>query len=322
MEETIGSRSEIKERDASCIPTLSMEEKIMYVSMKEMLWHAHTHRYAVMAINCVNMEQAKAIIESAEEEHSPVIINISPRQLKAHGYGYIMVPMIQALAKRASVPIAFNLDHGANFEDITQALQWDFSSVMIDASSYEFEENIRRTSMIASLAHGMGKSCEAELGHVGLAANADGQNVDYFTNVAQAQEFVERTHCDCLAVAIGTAHGAYPKGMIPQLDFERLKQLKEALNMPLVLHGGSGAGEENIRKAVACGINKINVCTDLMKHAKEALIKTLADEPDIEYMELNMAVEEAMKDFIKDYMRMIGSSQQYIFEQHDGPELD
>ena len=89
-----------------------------------------------------------------------------------------------------------------------------------------------------------------------------------------------------------------------------------------VLHGGSGAGEENIQKAVACGINKINVCTDLMKHAKEALIKTLADEPDIEYMELNMAVEDAMKDFIKAYMRFIGSSQQYIFDKHIGPELD
>ena len=294
----------------------------MYVSMKDMLWHAHQHHYAVMAINCVNMEQAKAIIESAEEESSPVIINISPRQLKAHGYGYIMVPMIQALAKQASVPVAFNLDHGANFEDIAQALKWGFSSVMIDASSYDFEENIRRTSMVSTLAHSLGKSCEAELGHVGLAANADGQNIDYYTHVMQAKEFVERTGCDCLAVAIGTAHGAYPKGMIPQLDFERLTQLKHALNMPLVLHGGSGAGEENIQKAVACAINKINVCTDLMKHAKEALIKTLADEPDIEYMELNMAVEDAMKDFIKAYMRFIGSSQQYIFDKHIGPELD
>lgn len=294
----------------------------MYVSMKEMLWHAHIHHYAVMAINCVNMEQAKAIIESAEEEHSPVIINISPRQLKAHGYGYIMVPMIRALAERASVPIAFNLDHGANYEDIVQALKWGFSSVMIDASSYEFEENISRTSMVATLAHAMGKSCEAELGHVGLAAHADGQNVDYFTNVEQAQEFVKRTGCDCLAVAIGTAHGTYPKGMIPQLDFERLKELKATLQMPLVLHGGSGAGEANIKQAVACGINKINVCTDLMKYAKEALIKTLTDQPHIEYMELNETVEEAMKDFIKNYMQMIGSSHQYIFEKDTGVALD
>ena len=230
----------------------------MYVSMKDMLLHAHRNNYAVMAINCVNMEQVKAVIESAEEEKSAVIINISPRQMKAHGYGYIMAPLIENLAKRASVPVAFNLDHGANFEDITAAMQYGFSSVMIDSSSYEFEENVRRTQQIASLAHGMGLSCEAELGHVGQAAQADDSNVDLYTNVKQAKEFVERTNCDCLAVAIGTAHGAYPKGMIPKLDFERLKELKAELDMPLVLHGGSGAGEENIRKAVACGINKIN----------------------------------------------------------------
>ena len=121
----------------------------MYVSMKDMLLHAHRNNYAVMAINCVNMEQVKAVIESAEEEKSAVIINISPRQMKAHGYGYIMAPLIENLAKRASVPVAFNLDHGANFEDITAAMQYGFSSVMIDSSSYEFEENVRRTQQIA-----------------------------------------------------------------------------------------------------------------------------------------------------------------------------
>ena len=254
----------------------------MYVSMKDMLLHAHHNNYAVMAINCVNMEQVKAVIESAEEEKSAVIINISPRQMKAHGYGYIMAPLIENLAKRASVPVAFNLDHGANFEDITAAMQYGFSSVMIDSSSYEFEENVRRTQQIASLAHGMGLSCEAELGHVGQAAQADDSNVDLYTNVKQAKEFVERTNCDCLAVAIGTAHGAYPKGMIPKLDFERLKELKAEL----------------------------------------ASIATLKENPQIDYMDLCIAVEDAMKDFIKSYMRVIGSSGRYSFEKHNGPELD
>lgn len=201
-------------------------------------------------------------------------------------------------------------------------MQYGFSSVMIDSSSYEFEENVRRTQQIASLAHGMGLSCEAELGHVGQAAQADDSNVDLYTNVKQAKEFVERTNCDCLAVAIGTAHGAYPKGMIPKLDFERLKELKAELDMPLVLHGGSGAGEENIRKAVACGINKINVCTDLMRHATNASIATLKENPQIDYMDLCIAVEDAIKDFIKSYMRVIGSSGRYSFEKHNGPELD
>ena len=187
---------------------------------------------------------------------------------------------------------------------------------------FPLEENIRRVSAVCALAHEKGLSVEAELGHVGIAANADGQNADYYTNVGQAKEFVERTGCDCLAVAIGTAHGSYPKNMIPKLDFDRLRELKETLDMPLVLHGGSGAGEENIRRAVACGINKINVCTDLMNYAKESLVKTLKEQPDIQYMELNEAVEEAMKTFIKNFMRLIGSSGRYTFEKSEGLDLD
>lgn len=294
----------------------------MYVSMKDMLWHAHDNNYAVMAINVVNMEQVKACIESAEEEHSAVILNISPRQMKAHAYPYILAPMVKDLAERANVPVALNLDHGVNMEDIITTIQCGYSSVMVDASSYDFEENVRRVQAVSTLAHAKGLSVEAELGHVGVAANADGQNEDYFTNVAQAKEFVERTKCDCLAVAIGTAHGSYPKGMIPKLDFERLSELKATLKMPLVLHGGSGAGEENIKKAVACGINKINVCTDLMNHAKDSMLKVLEEQPEIQYMELNEAIEEAMKDFIKNYMRLIGSNNRYTFEKHIGPELD
>lgn len=294
----------------------------MYVSMKDMLWHAHNNNYAVMAINCVNMEQAKAIIQSAEEERSAVIFNISPRQMKAHGHGEILAPMIRGMAERVSVPVAFNLDHGANLEDITAAMSYGFSSVMIDASGFAFEENVRRTQIVASMAHGMGLSCEAELGHVGLAKEADNEKEDLYTNPEQAKEFAERTGCDCLAVAIGTAHGSYPKGFVPRLDFERLALLKETLQMPLVLHGGSGAGEENIKKAVACGINKINVCTDLFKHARIATAKTLEENPEIDYMDLCIAAQNAMKEFIKSYMRIIGSSGQYDFEQYQGPELD
>ena len=294
----------------------------MYTSMKDMLLHAHKNHYAVMAINVVDMEQVKACIEAAEEEHSAVILNISPRQMKAHAYPYIMAPMVQNLAERAEVPVALDIDHGVNMEDIVTAIHCGYSSVMVDASSYDFEENIRRVSAVVALAHAKGISVEAELGHVGVAANADGQNADLYTNVDQAEEFVNRTQCDCLAVAIGTAHGSYPKNMIPKLDFERLTELKNRLNIPLVLHGGSGAGEENIRKAVACGINKINVCTDLMNHAKDSMIKVLQEQPDIQYMEWHEAAEEAMKDFIKDYMRMIGSSNRYTFDKFTGEELD
>ncbi|MCI8662141.1 MAG: class II fructose-bisphosphate aldolase [Hungatella sp.] len=294
----------------------------MFVSMKEMLIHAHENGYAVMAVNCVNMEQVKACIESAEEECSPIILNISPRQMREHGHSYALPPVVKSMAERAGVPVAFNLDHGSAYEDFVTALKAGFSSVMIDASACEFEENVRRTQMIAALAHGCGKSCEAELGHVGNAEAGDEANTDYYTNPEQAKEFVDRTHCDCLAVAIGTAHGSYPKGMVPKLDFERLALLKKTLNMPLVLHGGSGAGEENIRRAVACGINKINVNTDVMAHAVEEIKAALKENPDYNYMDLCMRTEDAMKDFIRRYMRMIGSSMRYTFSRPEGPELD
>lgn len=294
----------------------------MYVSMKEMLWHAHDNNYAVMAINVVNMEQVKACIESAEEEYSAVILNVSPRQMKAHAYPEVMVAMTKTLAEKVSVPVALNIDHGVNVEDIVMVINSGYSSVMVDASSYDYEENIRRVRTVTALAHANDLSVEAELGHVGVAEQGDGQNEDYFTDVNQAKEFVRQTKCDCLAVAIGTAHGSYPKGMIPKLDFQRLKEIKKELQIPLVLHGGSGAGEENIKKAVACGINKINVCTDLMNHAKAKMLEIINEQPDIQYMELNMGVEDAMKDFIKKYMRMIGSNNRYIFENHNGPELD
>lgn len=287
----------------------------MYVSMKDMLEHARLHGYAVMAVNCINMEEVKACIESAVEERSPIILNISPRQMRVHGHCDAMQPMIQRMAERADVPIAFNLDHGTKLEDITNAIRDGFTSVMIDASSCSYEENVYRTQQAAAMAHAKGLSCEAELGHVGDAGEGDDANTDYYTNVAQAVSFVEQSGCDCLAVAIGTAHGSYPKGMIPSLDFNRLQELKAALKVPLVLHGGSGAGEDNIRKAVDCGINKINVNTDIMLHAVEVMKKALQEDPNYNYMDLMVLVEDAIKAYVKPYMRLIRSSGRYAF--HD-----
>jgi fructose-bisphosphate aldolase class II len=293
----------------------------MYTSMKEMLWHASENKYAVMAINCVDMEQARAICYAAELEHAPVIIDISPRQMKAHATPEVMAQMIKSIAEPLTVPVALNLDHGGEYGDIVRCIQAGFSSVMIDSSSFPFEENVRRASLVASLAHAHGMSCEAELGHVGVAAAGDGRTADMYTNVEQAVEFVNRTHCDCLAVAIGTAHGAYPEGFVPQLDFNRLKELKDALQMPLVLHGGSGAGTENIQRCVELGINKINVCTDLFKFQRAAVHEKLNEEPGIDYMDIQMWGEEAAIGFIRDYMRTIGCSGRYTFEGN-GEELD
>lgn len=286
----------------------------MYVSMKEMLWHACANKYAVMAINCTDMEQARAICYAAAAECAPVIIDISPRQMKAHATPEVMVPMIRAIAEPLDVPVALNLDHGGEYKDIVRCIKAGFSSVMVDASSYDFEENVRRVSQIVALAHAHGVSVEAELGHVGQAAAGDGRSADMYTNVEQAREFVERTGCDCLAIAIGTAHGAYPDDFVPHLDFDRLAELKEALKMPLVLHGGSGAGEENIRRVVELGINKINVCTDLFKHQRKAMHDKLNEQPSIDYMDIQMHGEQAATEYIRAYMRMIGSSNRYQFD--------
>ncbi len=289
----------------------------MYVNMKYILDAANRDNYAVMAVNSVNMEIARAVIEAAEEEHSPIILQFGVGQMKTLAHPSEMFPIIKAMAERASVPVCLNLDHGPSLESVIDALHWGFSNVMIDASSLPFEENVSRSRIVADLAHGMGVSVEAELGHVGQAVDGDGKTADMYTNVAQAKEFVERTGVDALAVAIGTAHGKYPAGYVPVLDFNRLAELKAELKMPLVLHGGSGSGEENLRKAVAGGINKINVCTDVFHVAEMAIKNAWEENPDYNYMEVEAKAEAAVKQYIKEYIHIIGSNDRYTFEAAD-----
>ena len=285
----------------------------MLVSMKSILDHANEHTYGVMAVNSINIEMVRAVITAAEEERSPIIVQMGPGQIAKHAHLDEIVPVVKELAEKATVPVAYKLDHGSKLEDEIRAIQYGFTNVMIDASSLPFEENIKQTSTIVSLAHPMGISVEAELGHVGQAADGDGRTDDMYTNVAQAREFVDRTKVDALAVAIGTAHGNYPKGYVPVLDFNRLAELKDELQMPLVLHGGSGSGEENLRKAVAGGINKINVCTDAFHAAKDAMTDLLAEDPKADFMALQIAAEAGVKKFVKNYIHIIGSNDQYVY---------
>lgn len=289
----------------------------MLVNMKYILDNANRDGYAVMAVNSVNMEMARAVIEAASEEHSPIIVQMGKGQMSKLAHAEDIVPMIIDMAERVDIPVCLNLDHGPDFQTEVDAMHNGFTNVMIDASSLPYEENVRRTRMIVDLAHAQGISVEAELGHVGQAADGDGQSSDMYTNVEQAKDFVARTGIDALAVAIGTAHGKYPAGYVPKLDFQRLAELKEALKMPLVLHGGSGSGEENIRKAVAGGINKINVCTDAFHAAEVAMKEKWEKEPGTDYLNIMMVAEAAIKKFVKEYIRMIGSNDRYIFEFAD-----
>ena len=286
----------------------------MLVNMKGILDAANRDGYAIMAVNSVNMEMARAVIEAAEEMHSPIIVQMGRGQMTKLAHPQDILPMIIPMAERADVPVCLNLDHGPDFETAVSAVHYGFTNLMIDASSLPFEENVRRTRIIVDLAHAKGISVEAELGHVGQAADGDGRTDSMYTNVAQAVEFVERTGVDALAVAIGTAHGKYPAGFVPKLDFDRLAELKAALRMPLVLHGGSGSGNENIRRAVAGGINKINVCTDAFHAAEMAMKEKWEMEPQTDYLGIMMVAEAAIKAFVKDYIAMIGSANRYTFD--------
>ncbi|MFD1671021.1 ketose-bisphosphate aldolase [Agrilactobacillus yilanensis] len=287
----------------------------MLVTMKSILDEANKKNYGVMAMNSVNMEMIRAGITAANEEHAPLIIQIGPGQMGNLGHKEEIVPMIKELSDRAYVPIALNLDHCGDLEIIIDCIKHGFTNVMFDGSSLPYEENLEKTKLVCAFAHANGCSVEAELGHVGQASDDDDHNLDLYTDPEQAIEFVNETGVDALAVAIGTAHGNYPKGRTPKIDFERLQLLKESLNMPLVLHGGSGSGEENIKKAVKYGINKINVATDAFAVAKQSMLDALDKDSSLDYIHVCMAAEAGVKRFVRNYVRTTGSSNQYVFKE-------
>lgn len=227
---------------------------------------------AVGLFNTVNMEMARGTIAAAEELGSPVVIGTAEVLLP---YGpleelsWLLLPM----AKRASVPVVVHLDHGLKYETCVKALELGFSSVMYDCSTDEYEENVRKVAEMAKIAHSYGATIEAELGHVGDNPASDSASVGtvpekFYTSPEQARDFVERTGVDALAVAVGTAHGAYK--FPPKLDFERITRIREATPVPLVLHGGSGLSDSDFREAVRRGIAKINIFTDVNAAAAKA----------------------------------------------------
>lgn len=287
----------------------------MLVTMKSILEKANEDNYGIMAMNSVNMEMIRAALMAAEEEHSPFIIQIGPMQMKNLGHSEEIVPMVQELSDRLKIPVALNLDHCGDLDIIIKCIKAGFTNVMFDGSNLPYQENIEKTRIVVSYAHANGVSVEAELGHVGQAVDNDDSKLDLYTDPKQAIDFVKATQVDALAVAIGTAHGNYPKGRIPKIDFQRLQELKKVLKMPLVLHGGSGSGDENISKAVKYGINKVNVATDAFKCAKSCITASLNKQPDLDYIHLCMSVETGLKHFVKSYIHILNSFNRYTFSQ-------
>ena len=230
------------------------------VKVVDLLKHATAHKYAVAAINVFNYESILWVVKAAEQERTPVIIQFFP------GFdSHIPLRFVAAIAKdfaqKSEAPIAVHLDHSHTAEIAIAGIRDGFSSVMIDGSSKPFDENVAITSEVVKVARIFGVDVEAELGHVGSGTNAgDFTNEDLFTRVEDTVQFVERTGCDSLAIAVGNAHGAYVQA--PNLDFERIAAIRELAGVPLVMHGGSDIPEDQIRRAVELGIAKFNIATE------------------------------------------------------------
>ncbi len=276
----------------------------MLVTTKEMFEKSRKEGYAIVAPDFWDSNSCKAYVETAEELGVPVILSFA----QAHSE---MLSVEEALhiakyyAEKASVPVAIHLDHGLDVETVKKAVDLGYTSVMIDASAQPYEVNVARTKEVCDYAHAHGVVVEAELGHVGSGdvitsenkeALADDHNI--YTEVEMAKKFVEETGVDSLAVSIGTSHGLY-KGT-PVIDFDRLHELRAALPVPLVLHGGSGSGNENLERCATEGISKINVFTDFTV----AAIESSKSEDYINWYKLILDSDKAIKDKLAFYFKL------------------
>lgn len=269
----------------------------------EILKYADQQKKCVIGFDAFNLESIKWIIETAEEEQVPVIMMIYPGDR-------VMMPLstfaavTHDLASKVSVPVGLMLDHGPDFATCMEAVKGGFTSMMIDTSHLDFEENVRQTAEVVKTCHALGIDVEGELGHVGIASReSDYKNADNFTTVDNALEFIDRTGVDFLAVSIGTAHGSYVSA--PQLDLNRLEQINAATDIPLVLHGGTGVPEDQLKAAFARGINKLNYATGYKLKLYE-VAKQIMDKGEIRprMSDLMMAMQEPMHDFIRSIMRL------------------
>lgn len=279
----------------------------MYVSMNELLQKANKGNYGVLAINCFNLETARAVILAAEERNSPIIINLLQEHLQHHiNFNYLINPIMQ-MCLNASVEIAINLDHGQDISYVKKCIKSGFSGVMMDASMENLEKNISITKEIMRFSQAFDIGVEAEVGNMGAVSGDHFTDEQMYTNVDEAIHFIKETNVNCLAISYGSSHGEYPVGYIPKFNLDIVKDIKKATGIPLVLHGGSGAGESIIKQSVAYGINKINVGTDFMRAQKNYMKEIMNSNPEIDYPSLiHNSIEYGKKEVIK-YINTVGS---------------
>lgn len=286
----------------------------MLVTLKELLDQAKEERKAIGAFNGTTLEAIRGIIQAAEELNCPVILQHAQSHDDMIDLEEIG-PIMKYYAERAKVPVALHLDHGSTFARCVQALRLGFTSVMYDASARSFEENAAETKEIVKLAHAVGASVEAELGHIftsevvhGEGGQADSTSDyedlnDIYTDPEVARKFVEMTGVDCLAVAFGTTHGVYLTE--PKLDLPRVARLREATNIPLVMHGGSGVSDEDYAVAIENGICKVNYYTYMNMAGGRASKEYWADgEKPLFYDSMSLVATEAIKEDVKKAMKV------------------
>ncbi|MBV7391314.1 MULTISPECIES: ketose-bisphosphate aldolase [Enterococcus] len=286
----------------------------MLYTMKDLLKVAKENKFAVPAFNISSFDILKSIIETAEETNSPVILEIHPLEIDYVGDNFVSV--VQEYALRSQVPVVIHLDHGADIENVTRAIKNGYTSVMIDASHDSLEDNIAITKKVVEMAHSVNVSVEAEIGTIGNNGSSEGGSSEIiYTDPEQAIYFVKETGIDTLAVAIGTAHGLYPKDVTPKLNIQLLKELNQKLDIPFVLHGGSGNPDAEVSESVKYGVAKVNISSDVKSAFFAELSKQLVENPDVyEPFEVYTSANEAAKKVVKHkftVMNTIGAAKYY-----------
>lgn len=277
----------------------------MLVNMNEILLEAKKGRYGIGFFNAVNVEMARAVIETAEELNSPVIVGTAEILLPAMELERVAEYLIP-MAQKAKVPVCVHYDHGLTFDRCMEAIKLGFTSIMYDCSTDDYESNVSKVAEMTRICHAMGITVEGELGHVGDNAGEGKleKPSDYYTDPDMAVDFVNRTNVDALAVAVGNAHGDY--AFPPKLDFDRIETISHRTNTPLVLHGGSGLADDDFKQAVSLGVCKVNIFTDIDKAGKAGIEKGLAEGAKT-MMGLIPYEIEAMKAVVREKISLFGS---------------
>lgn len=277
------------------------------VSLRTLLDAAEQGKYAVGAFNCNNMEIVQAIVEAADELKSPVIIQASQGAIKYAGLHYV-VGLAKLAAEEARVPVALHLDHGTDYNTVIACIRAGFTSVMFDGSQYPKEENIARTKEIVRVARAVGVSVEGEIGKIGGVEDdiAVDERDAMLTPVPDAIEFYEATGVDALAMSFGTAHGHYK--LPPKLALDRIEEVHRRTGAPLVMHGGSGVPEEDVRQGIQLGIRKVNIDTELREAFLGEMRRQLAEKPkEIDPRKILGPAKSVLKEKLKQKMTLFGS---------------